>query len=79
MKPSRIAIVGLGLIGGSLARALKRADAGLRIGAVDLDEKAVRSALDEQAIDTAGGLSEVCSGADLVVIAARPRGGARLF
>ncbi|MDE0507016.1 MAG: bifunctional prephenate dehydrogenase/3-phosphoshikimate 1-carboxyvinyltransferase [Gammaproteobacteria bacterium] len=72
MKPSRIAIVGLGLIGGSLARALKRADAGLRIGAVDLDEKAVRSALDEQAIDTAGGLSEVCSGADLVIVAAPP-------
>lgn len=72
MKPSRIAIVGLGLIGGSLARALKHADAGPRIGAVDLDEKAVQSALDEQAIDAAGGLSEVCSGADLVIIAAPP-------
>ncbi len=72
MKPSRIAIIGLGLIGGSLARALKRADAGLRIGAVDLDEKAVQSALGEQAIDAAGGLSEVCSGANLVIIAAPP-------
>ena len=72
MKPSRIAIVGLGLIGGSLARALKRADAGLRIGAVDLDEKAVQSALGEQVIDTAGGLSEVCSDADMVIIAAPP-------
>lgn len=72
MKPSSIAIVGLGLIGGSLARALKRADAGLRIGAVDLDEKAVQSALDEQAIDSAGDLSEVCPGADLVIIAAPP-------
>lgn len=72
MKPSRIAIVGLGLIGGSLARALKQADAGPRIGAVDLDEKAVQSALDEQAIDAAGGLSEVCSGADMVIIAAPP-------
>ena len=32
----------------------------------------MRSALDEQAIDTAGGLSEVCPGADLVIIAAPP-------
>lgn len=72
MKPSRIAIIGLGLIGGSLARALKRADAGLRIGAVDLDEKAVQSALGEQAIDAAGSLSEVCSDADMVIIAAPP-------
>ena len=72
MKPSSIAIVGLGLIGGSLARALKRADAGLRIGAVDPDEKTVRTALEERAIDTAGGLGEVCSSADLVIIAAPP-------
>ncbi len=72
MKPSSIAIVGLGLIGGSLARALKHADAGLRIGAVDLDENAVQSALGEQAIDASGGLSEVCSGADIVIIAAPP-------
>lgn len=72
MKPSRIAIVGLGLIGGSLARALKRADAGLWIGAEDLDKKAVLSALEEQVIDHAGGLSEVCCDADIVVIAAPP-------
>ncbi len=72
MKSSSIAIVGLGLIGGSLARALKRADAGLRIGAVDLDEKALRSALGERTIDTAGDLGEVCSAADLVIIAAPP-------
>lgn len=72
MKPSRIAIIGLGLIGGSLARALKRADAGLRIGAVDLDDKAVQSALGEQAIDAAGSLSKVCSDADMVIIAAPP-------
>ena len=72
MKPSNIAIVGLGLIGGSLARALKRADPGLRVGAVDLDEKAARSALDARVVDAAGGLSAICSRADIVVIAAPP-------
>lgn len=72
MKPSRIAIVGLGLIGGSLARALKRFDAGLWVGAVDLDETAVQSALGERIVDAVGDLSEVCSGADMVIIAAPP-------
>ena len=72
MKPSSIAIIGLGLIGGSSARALKRADAGLRIGAVDRDEKALQAALGERVIDTAGGLNEVCADAEMVIVAAPP-------
>ena len=72
MKPSSIAIVGLGLIGGSLAKALKRADAGLRIGAVDRDEQAPRAALDGGVIDAAGGLREICAAAEMVVVAAPP-------
>lgn len=72
MKPNSIAIVGLGLIGGSLAKSLKRADPGLRIAAVDLDEKALRAALDEGVIDTTGGLNEICADAAMVVIAAPP-------
>ena len=72
MKPNRIAIIGLGLIGGSLARALKSADAALHISAADRDKQALRSALEQQVIDQAGDLAGICSGADLVIIAVPP-------
>ena len=72
MKPNRIAIIGLGLIGGSLARALKSADAALHISAADRDKQALRSALEQQVIDQAGDLAGICSGSDLVIIAVPP-------
>ena len=62
--PERIAIVGLGLIGGSLALALRRARPMLRIIGVDLDPRAREQALEEGAVDAATSLEqaalEVC-------------------
>ncbi len=66
----RVAIVGVGLIGGSLARALKRADSRVHILGIDSDPEALRLALRAGAIDAAGsqpgrGLEDC----DLVVLA----------
>ena len=67
--PQRIAIIGLGLIGGSLALALRRARPMLRIVGVDLDLRAREQALEERAVDAATSLEdaalEVC---DAVVL-----------
>src|SRR5258708_33770936 len=51
--PERIAIVGLGLIGGSLALALRRARPALRIVGVDVDPRAREQALEARAVDAA--------------------------
>jgi prephenate dehydrogenase len=68
-NPERIAIVGLGLIGGSLALALRRSRPTLRIIGVDLDPAAREQALQDQAVDAAAPLEqaalEVC---DAVVL-----------
>ena len=47
----RLGIIGLGLIGGSLALALRRARPELRILGVDVDTGALKQALAERAID----------------------------
>ena len=52
----RIAIIGLGLMGGSLALALRRAQAALWIVGVDVDARAREQALDEGAVDAAATL-----------------------
>src|SRR5438270_2156120 len=49
--PERIAIVGLGLIGGSLALALRRARPQTWIIGVDVDARSLEQAADERAID----------------------------
>jgi prephenate dehydrogenase len=48
----RLGIIGLGLIGGSLALALRRARPNLSILGVDVDPRALEQALEEGAIDT---------------------------
>src|SRR5438105_2583541 len=67
--PERIAIVGLGLIGGSLALSLRRARPMMRIIGVDVDPRAREQALEERAVDAATSLEqaalEVC---DAVVL-----------
>ena len=69
VDPERIAIIGLGLIGGSLALALRRARPMLRIIGIDLDPRAREQALEEGAVDAATPLEdaalEVC---DTVVL-----------
>jgi prephenate dehydrogenase len=68
----RIAIVGLGLIGGSIAFAARRAWASTHVVAVDR-EAVLREALSRRAIDTAASELSAVAGADLVVLAAPVR------
>ncbi len=66
----KIAIVGLGLIGGSLAKAIKKNTQYMCYG-LDIDKQAVRSALEQEAIDseiTADKL-DIC---DIVIISLHP-------
>src|SRR5437868_14031182 len=67
----RIAVVGLGLIGGSLALALRRARPDLRLVGVDVDARSRDLALNESAVDAATTVGdaplEVC---DVVVLCA---------
>jgi prephenate dehydrogenase len=68
-----IAIVGLGLMGGSYAKALRRAQVGTLL-AVDIDDKALSEAIAQGDIDE--GFSEAGSAlqrADLVIVALYPR------
>jgi prephenate dehydrogenase len=66
----RVAIVGVGLIGGSLALALRRAGAVSTIVAVDRDLQALERASALGIIDEAAqSVSEAARGADLVVVA----------
>jgi prephenate dehydrogenase len=65
-----IAIVGVGLIGGSFALALRRAGAVARIVGTDRDTQALERAAALGVIDTAAhSIAEAVSGADLVFVA----------
>lgn len=69
----RIAFLGLGLIGGSIARALRTADPTSRIVAWTPGGRGPRAALEAGAIDeAASSVAEAIRGADLVVLAAPP-------
>lgn len=66
----RVAIVGVGLIGGSFALALKRAGVAQSIVGVDRDSQAVERATGLGVIDTAAeSASDAARGADLIVVA----------
>jgi prephenate dehydrogenase len=66
----RVALVGVGLIGGSFALALRRANAAASIVGVDRDAQALERATALGIIDTAAeSASEAARGADLVVVA----------
>jgi prephenate dehydrogenase len=66
---SRVAIVGLGLIGGSVALAIKRRWPAVRVAAVDRSS-VVETALGLRAIDAGSARLEETRGAELVVLAA---------
>jgi prephenate dehydrogenase len=66
----RLAMIGVGLVGGSLALALRRAGAVASIAGYDRDGEALERAAALGVIDTAAGsASEAAKGADLVVVA----------
>lgn len=68
----RITVIGLGLIGGSMAMALRGFKNALITG-VDIDPEALRKALARGAIDTAcEGIAEGVADADLVILCVSP-------
>ena len=67
-----ILLVGLGLIGGSLALALRARHAGQRLLAVDIDQDSLQLARQQQVINDVGTLAELAPQADLVVLATPP-------
>jgi prephenate dehydrogenase len=66
---TRIAVIGLGLIGGSIALAVKRRWPGVRLVAIDKPE-VIEAALGMGAIDTGGDRLGLAHDAELVVLAA---------
>ncbi len=68
--PQRVGIVGLGLIGGSFAKAY--ADSGIEVFADDIDERAINAAMAEETV--AGKLGpETLPTCDLVILAVYPQ------
>lgn len=75
----RIGIVGLGLIGGSVALAVRRVRPETTIVGVDVDEEIVRQALSRRVADEASTDLATLDRADLVVFAAPVLANARLL
>ena len=70
LQTATIVIVGLGLIGGSLARALSASMPGIRIVAVGRNEETLQRALGDGSISAwSTDLREACREADMVVLA----------
>lgn len=68
----RVAVVGVGLVGGSLALDLRAAGLAARLVGVDPDRENLAQALDLGVVDEAATLAEAVRGADLVVLATPP-------
>jgi len=65
----RILILGLGLIGGSIARGLKQASNEIFISACDIEDEDLNQALAERVIDKSGSLKELAPSSDILIIA----------
>ncbi len=68
-----ILIVGLGMIGGSIACGLRKRFPDCRLLASDRDSSAIESAKQQKVIDAGGSLQEMAAEADLLVLAVPPR------
>jgi len=71
VKPlfERIAVIGLGLLGGSVAAAARRCGVATRVTGASRSQEARDHALRRGWVDEAGDAAEIVSGADLVVLA----------
>lgn len=71
-KDKRFLIIGLGLIGGSYAKGLRKA--GYYVGAIDTDKKAIKYALDNDIIDSGSSLKEeqYIKSFDIIIFALYP-------
>jgi len=67
-----VLIVGLGMIGGSIARGLKKSKPERRIIACDRDAKALQNAVDDGVISESGELASLCPQADIIILAVPP-------
>lgn len=67
-----VAVFGLGLIGGSIARGLREALPSIRIIAVDENQQALQLAIDDGVIDAQASLAEAAGQAELLVLATPP-------
>ena len=72
LQSQTVCIVGLGMIGGSIARGLRRAMPELAINAVDHDADALAAARADGTLDAAGTVEEILPSADLVILAVPP-------
>ena len=66
---NRLAILGLGLLGGSVARAARERGLAAEIVAASRSQEPLREAVRTGMIDRAGAVAEVVEGADLIVLA----------
>jgi prephenate dehydrogenase len=69
MERKRVAIVGVGLIGGSLAIRLHEKKIASRLIGVDLDEKHLAQAMELELVDEVMGLEEAIATAEVIVLA----------
>jgi len=65
----KVCIVGLGLIGGSLARAISERGLSSHVTGIDVDNRNLKEALDEGAIHSCGEIPGAFDGADLLILA----------
>ena len=72
LKSKTVAIIGLGLIGGSIALGLRRKFPDLDILAADPDTQALDAARNEGTLTGTGSAEEVIAAADLIVLAMPP-------
>ena len=69
MKFNKVTVIGLGLIGGSLALALKESKQVETVVGIDTNEDSIKYAFDNKIIDEgASGINEVISGSEIIVI-----------
>lgn len=69
LAKSTVLIVGLGLIGGSIARGLRQSGACARLLAFDTHVEQLQAALDAGDIDATGTLTDLAAQADLIIVA----------
>ena len=71
-KKNVVLIVGLGMIGGSIARGLKKANPKRRIIACDTNSQALKQAVDDGVVSQSGELATLCPQADIIILAVPP-------
>lgn len=68
VRIENISIIGLGIIGGSLAQAITKRGLSKKVTGIDIDEKIVKKALEEKVIDRGSVNLETVKGSDLIFI-----------